>query len=457
MNRITAAALGTALGTVLGLALLVAGERSAVAAPASRVAAVSPAALAGVPSPQSITPAVSPAECLNGSSQVPQPTSTTVKQAPWAENALDFEQAWPFTQGSGITVAVVDSGVNWNPQLAGRVSSIDLTGTGVEDCVGHGTGVAGIIAASDEMPQGNEFAGVAPQANILSVKVTNSDTFPPGGDTTLADGIHDAAALGAKVISVSVQSRVSTTALAAAVEFAQSKGAVVVAAGGNDIPTSTGGFIKGPFYPASNRGVLSVGAIQQTGALAGFSDLNSDIQVTAPGLDVTSLTPNGYAQYDGTSFATPFVSGVAALLRAYSGSLTESQVVGRIVATADGNAGAGTGSGMVNPLQAVTGLLPPVSTRSPVASRPRSVSVFRALPPDTGTRNDSMLVTVSSVGGAALLVIACLVIIQGRRRGWRPGRGPDPEPGVSGVWRGAGRDPGRPQRRPGRRQVSTRR
>ena len=179
MSRITAAALATALGTVLGLALLVAGERSAVAAPASRVAAVSPAALAGVPSPQSITPAVSPAQCQNGSSQVPQPTSTTVKQAPWAENALDFEQAWPFTQGSGITVAVVDSGVNWNPQLAGRVSSIDLTGTGVEDCVGHGTGVASIIAASDEMPQGNEFAGVAPQANILSVKVTNTPTFPP--------------------------------------------------------------------------------------------------------------------------------------------------------------------------------------------------------------------------------------------------------------------------------------
>jgi membrane-anchored mycosin MYCP len=423
VSRITAAALAATLGTVLGLALLT-GVTPAAASPAARSAG---GVASGIPTPQLIGPGVSLQDCPNGEEQVPQPTSSTVRQTPWAENALDFEQAWPFTVGAGITVAVVDSGVNWTPQLQGRVRSIDLTGTGLEDCVGHGTGVAGIIAASDDRSAGNQFAGVAPQANILSVKVTNSEEFPPNGDITLANGIHDAASLGAKVISVSVQGP-NIQALAQAVAFAQSKGAVVVAAGGNDDQEFAGTVIRGPFYPASYPGVLSVGGLEPDGSLNPLSDLNSNVQVTAPGSDITSLTAQGYFdQYNGTSFATPFVSGVAALVRSYSRSLTQAQVVGRIVATADGNAGVGTGAGMVNPLQAVTDLLPRASTNGPVSSRVQRVPVSRPLPPDTGTRNAAMMVTVSGVGGAALLVLASLVIIQGRRRRWRPGRAPDPE------------------------------
>ena len=76
---------------------------------------------------------------------------------PWAQKALDFSSVWPLTTGQGVTVAVVDSGVDYSPQLAGRVTAIDLTGQGPQDCVGHGTAVAAIIAASDIQARGMPF------------------------------------------------------------------------------------------------------------------------------------------------------------------------------------------------------------------------------------------------------------------------------------------------------------
>ena len=82
---------------------------------------------------------------------------------PWAQKVLDFRGAWPLAKGQGVTVAVVDSGVDFTPQLAGKVAAMDLTGTGPQDCVGHGTEVAAIIAASNIRAQGMPFAGVAPR------------------------------------------------------------------------------------------------------------------------------------------------------------------------------------------------------------------------------------------------------------------------------------------------------
>lgn len=439
MSRITAAALATTLGAVLGLALLAAGATNSTAASAAPAAELS-AAAAGALQPVAITPGVSPVKCQNGSASLPQRTSNTVSSMPWEQKALDYQDAWQYSQGSGIRVAVVDSGLNYNPQLAGREFGIDLTGSGLEDCVGHGTAVAGIIGASIEQNQGNEFAGVAPAATILSVKVTNVDQNQAGSaNATLAQGIMDAAELHAQVISISIQAP-DTAPLAHAVQFALSRGAVVVAAGGNDSP-QTG---IGPFFPASYPGVLSVGAVDDTGGLGKFSDQRSHVQVTAPGVRITSFTEGGfYDQWTGTSFATPFVSGVAALVRAYSGSLTESEVVSRIVATADGPAGGGTGAGMVNPVQAITELLPPINDQSAGPSQQQSVQVSRALPPATGTRNAMMVVTVSSVGGAALLALASLVLVQGRRRRWQPdsaaargtasGTPTTPGPGPAGI------------------------
>jgi membrane-anchored mycosin MYCP len=240
------------------------------------------------------------------------------KSTPWAQQALAYSSAWRLTQGADVTVAVVDSGVDANPQFGDRVTvGPDLAGATAgdvppgADCVGHGTSVASIIAAAPRT--GVSFAGVAPQASILSIKITNSDTFP--GQVT-AQAIRDAVNLGANVINLSLATNVSTPALLAAVQFAQARNVVVVAAAGNDNPDG----MVGPFYPAAYPGVLSVGAIGPDGSLASFSDTRTPVSVTAPGVNVTSAYPGTFPQaYDpgdnGTSFATAFVSGVAAVIR----------------------------------------------------------------------------------------------------------------------------------------------
>ena len=354
------------------------------------------------------------------------------KSTPWAQQALGYSSAWRLTQGAGVTVAVVDSGVDANPQFGDRVTvGPDLAGATAgdvppgADCVGHGTSVASIIAAA---PQASvSFAGVAPQASILSIKITNSDNFP--GQVT-AQAIRDAVNLGANVINLSLATNVSTPALLAAAQFAQARNVVVVAAAGNDDPDG----VVGPFYPAAYPGVLSVGAIGPDGSLASFSDTRTPVSVTAPGVDVTSAYPGTFPQAynpgdNGTSFATAFVSGVAALVRAAYPGLGEAQVVTRITATADGPAGPGTGRGMVNPVQAVTAVLPAAALATgtgalaaAAAAGPEGrVPITRASAPDQATRTVAVSVAAGAAGLAVLVVAAALVLPAGRRRHWRPG------------------------------------
>jgi membrane-anchored mycosin MYCP len=165
-----------------------------------------------------------------------------------------------------------------------------------------------------------------------------------------------------------------------------------------------------------------VGAVGQDGALAPFSDLHSHVAVTAPGVNVTSTTPGGYQAYNGTSFATAFVSGVAALVRSRYPNMSGSEVVKRIEETADGNTGPGTGDGLVNPLQAVTAILGPAGAQSPSPTpRPQAVSVERAPLPDLAARTTAFEVVAGALGLAALVAIGAVVIRQGRRRRWRAG------------------------------------
>jgi membrane-anchored mycosin MYCP len=340
----------------------------------------------------------------------PQLGVRRLTRPPWAQQALDITGAWAASRGRGVTVAVVDSGVDYSPQLAGRVTEINLTGQGPRDCVGHGTAVASIIAASDARGRGVPFYGVAPAARILSVKVNTGDT---GTTRLLAQGIRDAVADGAQVINVSIQTAASSPALRAAVAFALRRNAVVVAAAGNDNP---GGGV-GPYYPASYPGVLSVGAVDETGTLTGYTDRKTRVSVTAPGANIASAWPGGYnPASQGTSFAAAFVSGVAALVRAAYPRLTAAQVVGRIEATADGPTGAHTGAGMINPVQAVTAVVPAAAAQA--AGPPVPVPQPPARSPVTRT------MALSIAGGAAalaaLVIALAAVVTRGRRRHWRP-------------------------------------
>jgi type VII secretion-associated serine protease mycosin len=312
-----------------------------------------------------------------------------------------------------VTVAVVDSGVDANPQFGNRViPGPDLVaGTKPNvppgaDCVGHGTAVASIIAAAP-VP-GVSFTGVAPAARILSVKISGTDTFPT---SATPQGIMDAVQFGADVINLSLATPDDVPALRNAVEYALRHNVVVVAAAGNDL--ERGG--TGPFYPASYPGVLAVGAAGPGGVLARFSDRHTPVGVTAPGVNITSAYPGTFpAAYapdqSGTSFAAAFVSGVAALVRSAHPGLNAAQVVARIEATAHGAAGPGTGHGLVDPVRAVTAVLP--------AEQPRMAQQTARAAPSPGSARAVALAAIA--GSFGLLIIVATAVLAARRRGTGP-------------------------------------
>jgi subtilisin family serine protease len=167
--------------------------------------------------------------------------------------------------------------------------------------------------------------------------------------------------------------------------------------------------------------VLSVGAVDQSGTLTTYTDRKTAVSVTAPGSSIASAWPGGYnPASQGTSFAAAFVSGVAALVRAAYPRLAAAQVVHRIEATADGPAGTHTGAGMVNPVQAVTAVLPEPAASPAAAARP--VAIPGPARPDPHTRALALAITGGALAVALLVAAAAFVIPRGRRRHWRPAR-----------------------------------
>jgi hypothetical protein len=264
--------------------------------------------------------------------------------------------------------------------------------------------VASIIAAAP-VP-GVSFTGVAPAARILSVKISGTDTFPT---SVTPQGIMDAVQFGADVINLSLATPDDVPALRNAVEYALRHNVVVVAAAGND--SQKGG--TGPYYPASYPGVLAVGAAAPGGALASFSDRHTPVTVTAPGVNVTSaypgIFPEAYAPVqNGTSFASAFVAGVVALVRSAHPGLNPAQVVARIEATAHGPAGPGTGHGLVDPVRAVTAVLP--------AESPSTGSTSTASTSTASTSTHTVAVIAGSFGLVVVVIAAVLAVSAARRR-----------------------------------------
>ncbi|TDC90339.1 S8 family serine peptidase [Actinomadura sp. 7K507] len=416
-GRLAAGTGGLALTSVLVFAPTAA---AAPAAPGDRPVA------APTPSKKPEKPAKPKPECNKPAGQ----PASAITVEPWAQRRLDFEQAWPITRGKGVTVAVVDSGVDTgHPQLKSKVAAdFDATKTVADDCLGHGTQVAGIIAASDLRSQDVPFVGVAPQATLLNAKWSSGEST--NDSTLLPKAISWAAGKGAKVINVSADAP-DTPALREAVKKAQKSDALIVASAGNVTENQRGE--ESASYPASYKGVLSVAAVDEAGTIANFSNLKTRVDVSAPGQNVVSTLGDGYVGgLQGTSFGAPYASGVAALVRARHPKLTYQQVINRILITAEGGNGQGSGHGMISPLQAVSALIDPNAKPGAAGDRPMggAVPIAKPEPVDHRTRDMGLAVAGGGLALAMLVAFGGAIIPLGRKRGWKPGRAavPNDEP-----------------------------
>lgn len=250
----------------------------------------------------------------------------------WEQYALSMMQvarAWETSPGSAeVIVAVVDSGVGPHADLEGRVLAGRSFGAGrsqddTADHNGHGTAMAGIIAANVHDHLGT--AGVAQRVRILPVAVLDEQGL--GTDQDAAQGIAWAVDQGADVINVSLGGRSPSEAMKAAVRYARDNGVVVVAAVGNDGP---GAAVR---YPAAYPEVIAVGAVDRSGAHLDLSNTGPEVDIGAPGASI--LAPDlpyrgipglDYRTFSGTSFSTAHVAGVAALLLSFTPGLAPAEV-----------------------------------------------------------------------------------------------------------------------------------
>ena len=298
-----------------------------------------------------------------------------IKGTPWALQRVLLSQLWQHTKGQGVKVAVLDSGVDIkNPQLTSAVeasagSSVvgDKTGHGTTDTIGHGTKVAGIIAARPV--KGTGFVGLAPEATIVPIKQYEDDEETGSSGATgaaLARAVDAAVTAQVQIINISqdIGSK-DDSLLAHAVARAVDKGILVVAAAGNQ---GSGGR-PGTVYPAAYPHVLAVGASDRNNERADFSQAGGFVGVAAPGVDMVSTVPGGGQCVDsGTSFSTPYVVGVAALIKSAHKNWTADQITTRIEQTAQRTSlgrNDFVGWGVVDPVRAVSDNATPADTPTP--------------------------------------------------------------------------------------------
>lgn len=314
-----------------------------------------------------------------------RPVDDPMAELQWGLEAIGAGRAWERTMGSpDVVVAVVDTGVDLgHPDLRNRLvggfsfvnevsgasgepgdnSVTPVKNEGPVDDNGHGTHVAGIIAA--QANNGEGIAGVAPNCRIMPVKVLAYNTR--GFDGDVAAGIVYAVDHGARIVNMSLGGEGGSRTLERAVQYANARGVLVVSAMGNDAEDPARNYGTNLNYPAAYDGVLAVAALDPQGGVASYSNRGRWVGVAAPGSGILSTTPT-YEVYDplspdydrlsGTSMATPFVSGVAALVMSAQAHLRGPEVKRIIQGTARDVLFAGfdltTGHGLVDAFAAVT-------------------------------------------------------------------------------------------------------
>ncbi|WP_194922164.1 S8 family serine peptidase, partial [Catenulispora rubra] len=285
----------------------------------------------------------------------------------WSLDFLKADKTWTITRGSGIRIAVVDTGVQPNADLSEHLlPGADFSGhEGVStgeghidtDAFGHGTGEVSLIVGSDSDGRGTE--GLAPEASILPIRA--SDGSSSGFTFGLAPSVEYAVSHGAGVINMALTDSFNDQEIHKAVQDALDHDVVVVAAVGNDGTSQQ-------YYPAAWPGVVGVGAIDSSGAVWSQSNSGADVALVAPGVHILRDDNQGRVGYsDGTSEATAYVSAAAALVRSAHPRWSAVQVVAALESTADKPAamrGAARddryGAGILDVLAAVRLAEPPV-------------------------------------------------------------------------------------------------
>ncbi|MFJ8490256.1 type VII secretion-associated serine protease mycosin [Streptomyces sp. NPDC094038] len=347
-----------------------------------------------------------------------QPAAPTPLSSEWPLDAAHFDASriWRLSQGAGVTVAVVDTGVNArHPDLAGRVlPGTDATRQAADGRIdlstdSHGTSVAGVVAGSGGAGRG--MAGLAPRATVLPVRVSADNAADP---LALARGIVYAADHGAAVINVSMVTTTPDPQVRDAVAYARRHDIVVVAAAGNN------GREGNPVtYPAAFPGVVAVSGTTRDGGSWAAGESGSYIALAAPAVDIYSTrNSGGYLTADGTSYSAPYVSAAAALLRAAYPAENAGQIIARLIGTAD-RPGGGSGRddrfgyGIVDPLKALRAPAPAAS------ADPLLTAAGDGAPKAADTTGGVPGGTVAVIGVAAGVTAAAAGGLLARRRSRR--------------------------------------